>query len=151
MDKRSVIKFSAIVAAFVLLIVGYVYFNEQSLLASGKSNADLVVGSIQDGDVASVKNRLDEFVGGPSVEPEYEQAITSLNYVAGLVETGEKLTFSNDALSSTGDYRIYAASYEITAPQGGQDYLIVTMRRQESSWVLSNLQLAAVDLLGEQD
>lgn len=147
MDKKSLTKFTGIVAAFIVLTIGYVYFNEQSLLTSGRNNTDLVVESIENKDSDAVKKRLDEFVGGidPSTNEEYNQALVSIDFVSSLIKNGESLSFVGGALSDSGEYRLYAAAYEIAVPQGGEDYLVVTMRRQEGSWVLSNIQLLATN------
>ena len=147
MDKKSLTKFTGIVAAFIVLTIGYVYFNEQSLLTSGRNNTDLVVESIENKDSYAVKKRLYEFVGGidPSTNEEYNQALVSIDFVSSLIKNGESLSFVGGALSDSGEYRLYAAAYEIAVPQGGEDYLVVTMRRQEGSWVLSNIQLLATN------
>lgn len=147
MDRKAITKLVAITAAFILLGFGYVYFQEQSLLSSGKTNADTVVQMMQDSDQDSVKTRLAEFVGDiePDQDEEYNQALISVDYIAGLIADGNELAFVEGQLGVLGGFDVYSAVYKIAAPQGGEDFFVITLRRDEGEWVLSNAQLHATN------
>ena len=147
MQSRSIIKFVAITAAFVVLIVGFIYFSEQSLLSSGKTNALTVAQAIEDGDVQSVKDRLAEFVGSdiPAEGTEYQQALDSIDYVASIITEGKELRFVGGDLTESDENTIYGAAFALPAPQGGEDYLLVTLRREDDVWRLANTQLSATN------
>ncbi len=144
MFKQPIFRFIAIVVAFILLSVGYVYFNEESLKSSAQANADIVAQMIEDGDVQGVITKLEDFVG--TVNPndqKYNQALISLSYASTYVEEGGSLNFVEGELGSNGEYRVYSAVYEVPEPQGGQDYFVVVLRREEGTWLLANTQIAA--------
>ena len=147
MKDNPILRYSMIVLAFVVLIIGYIYFNEESLKASGQSSAQDIADLLQDGDTEFVEVKLREFVGGfnPESDEDFRQALVSLNYVDGLIEEGQELRFVGGDLVDGEEYRNYGAAYEVQAPQGGEDYLLITMRREEGAWVLANVQLAATN------
>lgn len=147
MEQKSVLRFVGIVAAFGLLIVGYIFFSEQSLLVSGKNNAESIAQQIEDGDQEAVKTRLAEFVGTPFAIPdsEYDQALASIDYAASAVSGEPQLEFVGGELVDGDNGPIYGAAFALPAPQGGEDYLLITLRRENESWVLANTQLAATN------
>lgn len=152
MERSAFIRFSSITVAFVVLIIGYIYFNEQSLISSGKSNAEIVAQQLRDGDTNGVKDKLDEFVGvvNPNDE-EYRQAIISISYVDNLIENGAPLTFVEGELgkSVSGENRVYSAVYRVPAEQGGEDFLVIVMRREDNHWQLANTKLSATNPLAD--
>ena len=153
MQSKSLIKFVSITAAFIVLIGGFIYFSEQSLLSSGMANAETVAQSLQDGDTQSVKDQLAEFVGSdnPGFSAEYEQALSSIDYVAETLPQGEDLIFVGGELNETDENTIYGAAFSLPAPQGGEDYLLITMRREDDAWRLANTQLSATNPFESED
>lgn len=152
MGRTHIIRFSAISIAFIVLIVGYVFFSEKSLESSGRKNAEIVVQMLEDGDVDGVVEKLNEFVGtvNPN-DPGYNVAINNLNYVSDTISGGGTLVFESAELASKEDYRVFSAVYSLPAPQGGEDYLIIVMRRDEGKWLLANTKLAATDPFNKVD
>lgn len=152
MNKNPIVRYGTLVIAFAVLIVGYVYFNNESLENSGRANAELIAQSINDGDIVSVRAKLDDFVGisNPAFDAEYARALTALDYIETVVADGGQLVFVGGELTeSSNENTIYGSVFAIPAPQGGSDYVLITETRVDNAWVLSNVQLAAVNPLGE--
>ena len=148
MDKKSVFKITGIVLAFFILGFGYLYFQRQALLSSGRTNTDSIATSLNDGDSEYVKTKLSNYVGEVS-NNDLELAKTNIDYLTTLISANNQLSYVDGQVAEVHGESIYSGVYSIKSDQGGKDYLLIVMDRQDGQWILSNTKFSATNPFAE--
>jgi hypothetical protein len=129
---------------FILLGFAYYYFQKAAILAEGRSNADVVVQMMADGDSEGVIDKLNEYIGDTSnvaSNEEYQKAINSIDYITAQLQAGKELALENSDILSTNGYVLFSGVYSIENEQLGKAYLLIVLKNTGDNWQLANIQL----------
>lgn len=149
MKRLRAIRVAGLIVVFSLLGVGYMYFQQQSVLETGRARADMVIDDIASANHAAVKQQLYQ-INGVSEEQVEElsglrRAVHNIDYVRTIYENDGSATFIDHFTEDRVSGRLYRAVYQIPDGHGGEDFVVVVFVRADDSWQLSDVVLTAVN------
>lgn len=134
---------------FGALWYAYGFFEQKTLLESGRVNADIVIEQIEEGDYQQVKQQLLDFAGFDVEQSEkvsdLRVALINVDYAYSIIGNGSESRFVGETLVDSGSDSKYRGVYEIPSEQGGSDYLVVVLKRIDGDWQLANIILSATN------
>ena len=149
MKTLRAIQMVGLIVVFIVLGVGYIYFQEQSLLGKGRIQADNAIEEIAASNHAVLKQQLYQIngVGEEQLDElrSLRRAIQNIDYIRTIYMNGNQATFFDHFIENRANGQLYRAVYEIPGAADGKDYVVMVFSRKDDGWQLSDVVLSAVN------
>ncbi len=156
--QHPALKLCALIVVFSVLVFGYMYFREQSLLSHGKARAETVMQDLTSGDPTTIEDQLYAINKVDKEQaanlPGLQRALRNIAYIGSVLADGKKAEFVDDEISKISGETIYTAIYKIPDQLAGEDFVLIVCRREtdqngQDIWSLSDVGLSATNPLAE--